>query len=252
MAGQIVNDQNFYDIANAIRRINGESTLYRPQDMANVILDLPDVYNITPEMLSVMNKTITTLDDSTNREIKNVRGDAFLSCSALTTVKLPACTTIETDAFRSCTSLTTVNLPVCTSIGITAFRSCTSLTTVNLPVCTSIGAMSFDSCTSLTTVNLPACTFITIFAFSGCTSLTTVNLPACTEITSGAFSGCTSLTSITLSSSTVCKLSFEDAFEDTPIASGNGYIYVPANLVDTYKAASRWSTYANQIVAIPS
>jgi hypothetical protein len=28
-------------------------------------------------------------------------------------------------------------------------------------------------------------------------------------------------------------------------------IYVPADLVDTYKAASNWSAYADKIMAIP-
>lgn len=36
----------------------------------------------------------------------------------------------------------------------------------------------------------------------------------------------------------------------TPMKSGTGYIYVPAALVDSYKAATNWSTYADQIRAI--
>jgi hypothetical protein len=32
--------------------------------------------------------------------------------------------------------------------------------------------------------------------------------------------------------------------------NSNAYIYVPAALVDSYKAASNWSTYADQIRAI--
>ena len=35
--------------------------------------------------------------------------------------------------------------------------------------------------------------------------------------------------------------------EGTPIANGNGYIYVPDADVETYKTATNWSTYANQI-----
>ena len=40
------------------------------------------------------------------------------------------------------------------------------------------------------------------------------------------------------------------ALSSTPIKYGAGYIYVPATLVDTYKAATNWSTYANKIRAI--
>jgi hypothetical protein len=41
-----------------------------------------------------------------------------------------------------------------------------------------------------------------------------------------------------------------EVFTSTPIADGTGYIYVPAALVDTYKADSNWSVYENQIRAI--
>ena len=88
------------------------------------------------------------------------------------------------------------------------------------------------------------------YAFHNCTLLTTVNLSNVTSIESRAFYNCSSLTSFTLSGSTVCELINSNAFDSTPIESGSGYIYVPAELVDTYKAANNWSTYANHIRAI--
>lgn len=39
-------------------------------------------------------------------------------------------------------------------------------------------------------------------------------------------------------------------FAKTPIGSGTGYIYVPRTLVDSYKAATNWSTYADQFRAL--
>lgn len=47
----------------------------------------------------------------------------------------------------------------------------------------------------------------------------------------------------------VCKQS-SGAFAFSKIEKGGGYIYVPSALVDAYKAATNWSTYANQIRAI--
>ena len=41
-----------------------------------------------------------------------------------------------------------------------------------------------------------------------------------------------------------------DAVSYTKISSGSGYIYVPAALVDGYKAAGNWQNYADQIRAI--
>jgi hypothetical protein len=36
----------------------------------------------------------------------------------------------------------------------------------------------------------------------------------------------------------------------TRIEKGTGYIYVPADLVDSYKAATNWSTFAAQFRAL--
>lgn len=55
---------------------------------------------------------------------------------------------------------------------------------------------------------------------------------------------------LSFSKNELCPLAFVNAFEGTPISVGYGYIYVPADLVDTYKAATNWSRYADQIVSL--
>ena len=87
-------------------------------------------------------------------------------------------------------------------------------------------------------------------AFSGCTNLTTIDLPECTSIGDGAFASCVSLTTIILSGNQVVTLKNIRAFNNSAIANGTGYIYVPDNLVDSYKTATNWSTYANSIIPI--
>ena len=47
----------------------------------------------------------------------------------------------------------------------------------------------------------------------------------------------------------VCTLG-GDGLYYTKIHSGQGYVYVPAALVDSYKAAANWQNYADQIRAI--
>ena len=86
------------------------------------------------------------------------------------------------------------------------------------------------------------------FAFSYNTALTLVSFPAVTSISASAFEGCSKLTAVILGAESVVTLANVSAFTGTPIASGTGYIYAPASLVDSYKVA--WSTYANQIRAI--
>ena len=153
-------------------------------------------------------------------------------------------------AFRTDTLLTTVSLPAATSIGTYAFYGCTSLTAADFPLVTSLGSSAFNGCSALTTADFPVATEVTSYAFRYCSALTAVDFPLVTSIGSSAFQSCTSLTSLTLSKNQVATLSSTSALQNTPIASGTGYIYVPDNLVDQYKAATIWVTYANQILPI--
>ena len=114
-----------------------------------------------------------------------------------------------------------------------------------------IGGSAFYSCSNLTSVNFPAVTSIGVYAFRGCYALTSVGFPVATKINGNAFQSCSHLTSLILrKSDSICTLSKANAFDSTPISSGTGYIYVPRALVDSYKAASNWSTYANQFRAL--
>lgn len=45
----------------------------------------------------------------------------------------------------------------------------------------------------------------------------------------------------------VFKMTNINMFNNTPISNGTGYVYVPDNMVETYKSATNWSNYANQI-----
>lgn len=175
--------------------------------------------------------------------------DALIDRS-ITEISSSSATSIGTYAFQSCTSLTTVDFLVATSIGDSAFESCSVLTTVDFPVATSIGFRAFHSCTLLTKANFPVVTSIGNSAFYYCTSLTTADFPVATSIGTYAFSYCSVLKSLLLRGNNVCTLSSKNAFNSTPIKSGTGYIYVPSALIEQYKAATNWSTYAAQFRAL--
>ena len=82
--------------------------------------------------------------------------------------------------------------------------------------------------------------------FQNCTGLTSVTIPdSVTSIGQNAFYSCTGLTSITFEATTPPTLGI-NAFGNT----NNCPIYVPAESVDAYKAATNWSDYASRIVAI--
>ena len=125
-----------------------------------------------------------------------------------------------------------------------------SITEIRDNYATSIGEYAFYNCPKLTTAVFPAATSIGGYAFSNCFSLTTADFPAATSIGNMAFYSCSKLTALILRSGTMATLNGAYALNNTPINSGTGYIYVPSALVDSYKAASNWSTFANQFRAI--
>ena len=160
------------------------------------------------------------------------------------------------DAFKalvddSLTEVTADMLQGITSIGSYAFYYSLNLRSVTIPnSVTSIGSSAFYNCTSLTSITIPnSVTNIGGGAFHYCTSLTSVTIPnSVTSIGQSAFYNCRSLASLTVEAATPPTLS-GGVFENT---SSGFVIYVPAELVDTYKAASGWSNYASKIQAIPS
>ena len=112
-----------------------------------------------------------------------------------------------------------------------------------------IGPRAFYSCSSLTTVKIASATALQASAMSMCNGLVTADFSAVTSIGSAALYGCRALSALILRAETVASLS-SDSLTSTSIKSGTGYIYVPRVLVDSYKSASNWSTYANQFRAI--
>lgn len=169
--------------------------------------------------------------------------------STLMTASFPMATHVGVNAFYG-SSVMFVNVPSATDIDSNAFRSCMSLTTCDCSSARYIGQNAFTTCEQLKAINLPLITNIYTETFWNCRSLTTLDFPLVTNIANRAFASCSSLTSLILRSETLCTLENVNAFNNTPIKNGTGYIYVPAALIDSYKVDNTWSTFANQFRAI--
>lgn len=122
-----------------------------------------------------------------------------------------------------------------------------SITELNCNVTTSIRQQAFRACTALASVNFPNVASVALGAFWQCTALARAEFGSAVAFANNAFYGCTSLKALILSNTEQVCTASGTPFAASAIAGGTGYIYVPAALVDTYKAASGWSTYAEQI-----
>lgn len=229
----VTDDKHYKNIANALRHKNnpvtGDGRDYSPADMSQAVLDLPD--NRLPKYID---KSLTEVVD----------GD------------LPGTWPTDRGIFGSFTQLTKVDLSTQAEIFAEMFANCTSLSEVNLPQCYFIDEFAFLGCTSLTSFTLATAGYIgpSAFAESGLTTMIIENIEAA-EIHTSAFAN-SNLANLVIRGSTVANLANTNAFNGTPIvtvdeATGRpgGTIYVPSDLIDTYKAATNWSNLPDSVWA---
>ena len=146
---------------------------------------------------------------------------------------------------------TTIRNDRITYLGIEVFRNYESLAVVDFPNVTSTGVNVFYACYALHTVNLPSLISINSNMFAYSSLLKRLVFPSVESISGGAFSRCSRLVTLILrKADAVCTLENVSAFSGTPIEKSTGFVYVPDDLVEQYKAATNWSTYASQIKPI--
>ncbi|HZJ75984.1 MAG TPA: leucine-rich repeat domain-containing protein, partial [Clostridia bacterium] len=175
---------------------------------------------------------------------------AFYYNHALKYTTLPnSVTNIGAEVFYSCRSLTNITIPSSvTSIGLNTFYYCYSLTNITLPSgVKSIGTYAFSGCSSLTSITLPdSVTSIGTYAFGYCSSLTDITIPdGVTSIGSSAFYSCYSIKKVLIEGDTVKTLTNKNAFDGIPKST---IFFVKDELVEDYKDATNWTSYANQIM----
>lgn len=121
--------------------------------------------------------------------------------------------------------------PRVTAINPYGFYSQDGLTVVRLALVTRLGANAFLTYTtsSIRYIELPSVQTINAQSFRGCGSLATLNLYSPDR-------------------TTIPTLANTNAFTNTPIASGTGYVVINDSLVDSLKAASNWTAYSSQII----
>lgn len=159
-------------------------------------------------------------------------------------------TTIGNYAFYG-TNITYLDCPNVTSMKEGACYYCENLETINFPKLKNMGHAAFFNCTNLRNAVFPELKNGVMNAFGYCGELVNADLSKASGLYSGAFRDCPKLVTVILRKvDGICTLGSTDIFKSTPIEYGTGYVYVPASLVNSYKAATNWTVYANQIRAI--
>ncbi|WP_288286366.1 leucine-rich repeat protein [uncultured Prevotella sp.] len=215
-------------------------------------------------------------------KVTKISDYAFQYCQSLTDFLIPnAVTSIGRYAFSGCTGLTSVTIPnSVVSIGGWAFRECTSLAKVIISDLSAWCSISFDTWTSnplsyakhlylgesteITDLVIPdAITRISSCAFQGCSGITSVTIPnSVTTIGNDSFADCSELNLLTIGSGVTsignrafanCKelsevYCYSEKIPSTSESFKNSFVeyatlYVPASLIDQYKAKAPWSGF---------
>jgi hypothetical protein len=171
-----------------------------------------------------LNGTITTIQNDTVTQLRKYALAGFENLSADLVVSLPELTVMGDYAMSNANVKSlTFTAPKVATIGSRAFDMCKATNPTELTIgAASISYGAFSRSTAFSKITLPNCNYVGQVAFENST---------CDVVLSRAAG--------------VATLSNTNAFN-----GHTGDIYVPAALVDQYKAATGWSTYASKIKAI--
>ena len=111
-----------------------------------------------------------------------------------------------------------------------------------------VGANACNSNTGLQSVEFPGVSQIKSNAFDGCSNLEVVKLggegsSGSLSIATSAFNACSKLKHLIIDRPTMASLEAVSGLAGTPIAIGDGAVYVPNGLLSTYKSDNVWKNF---------
>jgi hypothetical protein len=216
-----------------------------------------------------------TLTEYSNSDVTYIREYAFYTgsygdakYSSLQRVSFPNVTSISKGAFNGQTGLviTSNSFPKVTSIGDQALNLCeadsvtfeniTTLTAqafagwnvkeLRLPNAVTGSTRAFRTMKSCTHIYIPKVKNVLGEFFQNCSALTHICMPGLETIsnTNSVFASCSSLTAFILPNANMATLA------GSLTLPTNTFVYVPANLLETYTNATNWSAIADRILSI--
>ena len=193
----------------------------------------------------IVERTLTELVDDT---ITKIGKSVFYNATTITKLDLPNCINVEAEGIGKASYLTTISLPKLETIGNSGMCDCVRLNEIDFPSLVETKQNAFSGCTALTKAVLSNIVTVGNSSFYNCNLLAYCDLGAnVTSIGTSVFYKNSKLKTLIIRNTNVVPTIQSNTFSSSAIASGTGFVYVPDTLVDSYKVADKWSTYANQI-----
>lgn len=220
----------------------------------NYYLENIRLTNITDITTYSFSRCYSLASVTISNNLVTIGSHSFEYCYSLLSIIIPYnITTISSYTFQYCYSLKYIIVPssLTNNINSYVFSRCYSLSYITIP--SNLGYFStnaFEYCYSLVDVMIPNnFTNIGSSCFRYCYTLTKMKIPtSITRVSENAFAYCYSIIEYDFSSfTTVPTLSNTNAFTNM---SKICQIKVPTALLSTWKTASNWVTYADNIIGV--
>ena len=167
---------------------------------------------------------------------------------SLTSLEENGVTSLPEYALYKSTGLTSVKFPNLIEAGEYAFSNCTSLEGFDetaFPSLTTLNEYVFQNCTSLVNVAFSSLTKFVLRGFANCNNLEKIDLksPNLRVNFFGTEDSIPKLNALIIRSNQKSTMGNTVGLPNTAIGRKMGAVYVPSNLVDTYKADNYWNKY---------
>ena len=218
---------------------------------------------------SIANNVFQNCENLTSVDLSSVEtvGDyAFANCSKLSKINIPAVKSIGKESFSYCTILTNFSCNSLETVGNSAFKESSKLESFYLPNVKTLSFGCFQVLSKLKSIKLPSLKTVASSAFYSCYYLETVDLGHVESLNfTDIFYACYSIKQIIIRNTDIVVPIKSSAFNSCAYIKGeyyyaahlytgfnseelkSGFIYVPDELVESYKVATNWATYADQI-----
>ena len=287
MSEYLVQGASLAEVADAIREKSGTmDKMEFPGGFVSAVHSIQTGGSVEDsELPKLLNRTITEFNHG---ELVEIADYLLYGCKGLKNVNIPNVKKIGFSAFNGCpitvlnidnvetikqnafyhvysTNFADIILPKLVSMDESAFYGCMPKT-IDLPKLTIVPRSAFQGSNSnerTETLNIPSATSIGPYAFYRFNKIKKIDLPVIKTIGSYAFYFAASLVAVIIrNTDSVCSMSNKNAFDAcyhftgqmnatyNPDGLADGYFYVPSELVGSYKTATNWSIYANQIRAL--
>lgn len=232
---KLYEESSIQDIADAIREKNGTEETYKPSEMGDAVRAIQSGGGGVDYLEYRIGANATNFYEYYNENIKELKQQAFAYDGNLVAIDLPNCEQINNQCFYTAHHLERINFPSLKKIQGSQHFQGTKLKEIYL--------LGFDKTVISANSGLSG-------EFRATVSLKKVEYNYLKQVVANAFNGCTSFNALVIRGDSLATLANISAFNNTPIANGTGYIYVPSALIEDYKVATNWVTFADQFRAL--